>query len=99
MADERGKPNWYRDACKVIDVLVRNAAQIGLELIIDYQPRPWGRSWKCDRGRWLAYNHRVVNSAPGGDWFHIEISPDLAQNPKGMISALDKAFSPVPPQP
>lgn len=96
-------PKWrsqpYRSACKIIDVLVANADAIGLELVIDYFPHPWGRAWRCDRMRWRKYDQRTVTGAPGGDWFHIEISLAMAANPQAMKTALDKAFVPNPPQP
>jgi hypothetical protein len=99
MPDQRGKPNYRPQAQKVIDTLVVNADALGLEMIIDYFPHPWGRAWRCDRGRWRKYDNRTVSGAPGGDWYHIEISPALASNPQAMKAALDKAFSPNPPQP
>ena len=99
MPDDRGKPNWYQPACKIIDALVANSAAIGLELVIDYQPHPWGRAWRCDRGRWKKYENRTVSGAPGGDWFHIEISPKMAKDPEGIKAALALVFPPNPPQP
>jgi hypothetical protein len=99
MPDTRGKPNYRQEAQKVINTLVANADALGLELIIDYFPHPWGRSWICTRNRWRKYDHRTVSGAPGGDWYHIEISPAMAANPQAMKAALDKAFVPNPPQP
>lgn len=96
-------PKWrsqpYRSARNIIDVLIANADAIGLELVIDYFPHPWGRAWRCDRARWRKYDQRTVTGAPGGDWFHIEISPAMAANPQAMKTALNKAFVPNPPQP
>jgi hypothetical protein len=96
-------PKWrsqpYRSACNIIQQLIDNADQIGLEMVIDYQPAPWGRAWRCDRARWRKYDHRTVAGAPGGDWFHIEISPDMAYDPEGMKAALALIFAPNPPQP
>jgi hypothetical protein len=99
MADDRGRPNWYQPACRIIDRLVVNADAIGLEMVIDYFPHPWGRAWRCDRGRWRKYDARTVSGAPGGDWFHIEISPAMGANPEGMKAALALVFPPNPPQP
>jgi hypothetical protein len=98
MPDDRGKPNYRNQALIVIQTLIANADDIGLELIIDYFPHPYGRAWRCDRARWRKYDHRTVAGAPGGQWFHIEISPDMAQDPEGMKLALAKAFAPNPPQ-
>lgn len=99
MADDRGRPNWYQPACRIIDRLVANADAIGLEMVIDYFPHPWGRAWRCDRGRWRKYDSRTVSGAPGGDWFHIEISPAMGANPEAMKAALALVFPPNPPQP
>lgn len=97
--DQAWRSQPYRSARKVIDLLVANADDIGLELVIDYFPHPWGRAWRCDRMRWRKYDGRTVSGAPGGDWYHIEISPAMAADPEGMKAALDKAFAPNPPQP
>jgi hypothetical protein len=99
MPDDRGKPNYRPQAQKIIQTLVQNADDIGIELIIDYFPRPWGRAWRCDRGRWRKYDNRTVSGAPGGDWYHIEISPAAGMSAQAMKAALDKAFVPNPPQP
>ena len=98
MPDNRGRPNYRPQAQKVIRKLVQNADAIGLEMIIDYFPHPWGRAWRCDRNRWRKYDNRTVSGAPGGDWYHIEISPAMGANPQAMKAALDKAFNPDPPQ-
>jgi hypothetical protein len=98
MPDDRGRPNYRHPAVRVVQTLIRNADEIGLEMVIDYFPHPYGRAWRCDRGRWRKYDSRTVSGAPGGDWFHIEISPDMAHDPEGMKTALAKAFAPNPPQ-
>jgi hypothetical protein len=103
MPDDRGKPNWYQPACQIIETLIANANEIGLEMVIDYQPdrqaNIFGRAWRCDRARWKNYDKQTVSGAPGGDWMHIEISPAMGRNPEGMKTALDKAFGLNTPQP
>ena len=99
MPGDKGRPNYRPEAQKVIRALVQNADAIGLEMVIDYFPHPWGRAWRCDRGRWRKYDNRTVSGAPGGDWYHIEISPAMAANPEGMKTALALVFPPIPPQP
>jgi hypothetical protein len=99
MPDDRGRPNYRPEAQKVINALVANADAIGLEMVIDYFPHPWGRAWRCDRGRWRKYDNRTVSGAPGGDWYHIEISPAAARNPEAMKAALALVFPLIPPQP
>lgn len=93
MRDGKRNGTSYADACKVIDWLVRNADGLGLELVLDYQPRPWGRGWRCDRGKWSAYKTKTIALAPGGDWFHIEISPELANDLPRMREAVSAALA------
>ena len=97
--DQAWRSQPYKSARHIINMLVANSSDIGLELVIDYFPRPWGTAWRCDRGRWRKYDNRTVSGAPGGDWFHTEISPAMARNPEAMKAALDKVFVPNPPQP
>lgn len=70
----------YEDACALIDFVVEHADKLGVEAVFDYYPAPWGRGWKCDRNRWNVYTSRAFKGAPGGDWVHIEISNDYADN-------------------
>lgn len=72
----------YEDACALIDFVVDNADALGVEAVFDYYPKPWGRGWKCDRNRWNVYTARAFKGAPGGDWVHIEISNEYADNPE-----------------
>ena len=106
--DARGKPGipsihgtgraadlgWFdrKDGERLIDWLVTNADTLGLELLIDYHPRPFGRAWRCDRHKFKAYLKRTVAGAPGGHWIHIEISPEMAKNGKAMEAAIKKAL-------
>jgi len=64
----------------LIDWLVANADAIGLELLIDYQPAPGGRGWKCDREAWQNYQRGVVTGGGWGDWIHIELDPEHADS-------------------
>jgi hypothetical protein len=38
-------------ALKFINTVARNANDLGVECILDYFPRPFGRGWRCDRQR------------------------------------------------
>lgn len=62
----------------VIDWMIQNAEAIGLEFLGDYEPRPGGRGWKCDRYAWKNWRPGEVKGAPGGDWIHVELDPDHA---------------------
>ena len=78
----------YAKACEFIDLLIDNSEQLLLEMVIDYHPGPHGRAWRCDRMAWQTYDRPTVQGAPGGDWFHIEISPRRANDP----AFYDQAF-------
>lgn len=71
----------YDDAVRVMDLLVGHADALGVEAVFDYYPAPWGRGWKCDRDGWKVYTSKAFSGAPGGDWIHVEISPEVASDP------------------
>lgn len=70
----------YEDALALCDFLTRNWEAFGIEAIIDYYPRPFGRGWRCDRLRWIDYKKKTVSGAPGGKWIHVEISNEVADD-------------------
>ena len=106
--DARGKPGvpsihgtgraadlgWFdrKDGERIIDWLITNSDTLGLELLIDYHPRPFGRAWRCDRNKFKTYLKKTVAGAPGGRWIHIEISPTLANSRATMDAAILKAL-------
>jgi hypothetical protein len=65
---------------KICAWLVDHADDIGLELLIDYQPAPGGRGWKCDRQAWQTYPKGTVAGGGFGDWIHIELDPEHADS-------------------
>jgi len=75
-----------------IDKVVANANQLGVQIIIDYMPKDFGRAWRCDRQAWLKYSKPTVSGAPGGDWWHIEIAPGMADNPEAVKAAFKAVF-------
>lgn len=81
-AQKKGKPNSRKAVIVVMRKLIANADLIGLEMILDYFPSPFGRGWRCDRRSWVKYQTRVIGGAPMGDWIHCEISPEFADNPQ-----------------
>ena len=87
--EKKGKVNGRKHAVRVMDFLVKNADKLGIELIIDYYPEPYGRTWRCDRNAWKKYITPTVSGAPHGDWIHIEISPAMADNPEQMEQELN----------
>jgi len=70
-----------------ITKLLENADTLGIELCIDYALR---RSWKCDRGTWIAGNFQT------GDWYHIEVNPVMAHSVELAKQAWDKVFGLIP---
>jgi hypothetical protein len=75
-----------------IDKVVANANQLGVQMIIDYMPKEFGRAWRCDRQAWLKYSKPTISGAPGGDWWHIEIAPGMADNPEAVKAAFKAVF-------
>ena len=84
VADGRGQ------ARRTINQLVANADLLQIECILDYFPDPHGRGWRCDRGTWQVYTKPTISGAPSGDWFHIEISPEMADSPQKVVDAFAK---------
>jgi len=76
----KGRRNGRAVAQWLCDALTANAELLGVEMVIDYWPKPWGRGWRCDRGVWQMYDKLTVHGAPDGDWLHVELSPDMADS-------------------
>jgi hypothetical protein len=63
-----------KHAMEAMRYLVEHADDLGVEMIIDYFPVPFGRAAKCDRNmEWRRYTKKTVSGAPRGDWFHLEV--------------------------
>ena len=86
-----------KDALEAVEKLLANANDLGIEIVIDYFPQPFGRAWKCDRQAWSKYSKPTVSGAPGGDWFHIEITPQAADSAIFVKAAFLKAFGEIHP--
>lgn len=76
----KGVDNGRQKAVEVMDFLVANAEVLGLEAILDYFPKPFGRAYMCDRDAWLAYKKPTISGAPSGDWIHVEVSNEMADS-------------------
>lgn len=87
-----------KDSLIFIDKLVANANDLGLQCILDYFPAPHGRAWRCDRYAWQTYDKDTIHGAPGGDWFHIEITPQAADSVIWVKAAFLKVFGEIPPK-
>jgi hypothetical protein len=79
-----------------IRTVLANWEQLGVQLIIDYFPQPFGRSWRCDRAAWRKASKPTFTGAPGGDWWHLEIHPDWGNDPGRVRKAFAAAFTTNP---
>jgi len=94
---EKRKLANRKDALALINKIVPIANDLGIEMIIDYLPQPFGRAWRCDRQAWSKYSKPTVHGAPGGDWFHMEITPQAADSAIFVKAAFLKAFGEIHP--
>jgi hypothetical protein len=94
---QRPKAN-RKNALAFINKLVANANVLGIEIVMDYFPTPHGRAWRCDRQEWKKYTKPTIGGAPGGDWFHLEISPQAADSVIFVKAAFLKVFGEIPPK-
>jgi hypothetical protein len=95
---EKNPKAGRKEALVFIDKLVANANELGLQCILDYFPEPQGRAWRCDRYAWQKYDKPTIHGAPGGDWFHIEITPQAADSVIWVKAAFLKVFGEIPPK-
>ena len=95
MPPKKGIKNGRVEAVRVLKILQANADLLGIEAMFDYFPKPWGRAWMCSRDAWSKYTKETIHGAPGGDWIHLEVSPDMADNPKKMREAFQKLVIPT----
>lgn len=95
MPPKRGIKNGRVEAVRVLKVLQANADLLGIEAMFDYFPKPWGRAWMCSRDAWSKYTKETIHGAPGGDWIHLEVSPEMADDPKKMREAFQKLVIPA----
>lgn len=70
----------YKAALEVLDFLVAYSEVLFIEELHDYFLAPHGRGWKCDRMAWKVYDKPTIGT-PGGDWWHLEIANDHADDP------------------
>jgi peptidoglycan hydrolase-like protein with peptidoglycan-binding domain len=91
----------YDEAVKVVEFLAENAELFQIMELHDYFPKPYGRGWRCDREAWRVYDKPTIGSAPGGDWFHVEVSPAVADDEQFFVDAFAslKGEKPAPRAP
>jgi hypothetical protein len=91
----KGVTDGRRLSLQFMNTVIRHADTLGLCLAIDYWPDPFGRSWKCDRGTWQKAIRPTFTGAPKGDWWHVEITLELARNPEKVRHAFAAVFTTV----
>jgi len=87
---KRGRQDGRKISLAYINKLLDNADTLGIQLVIDYA---LNRSWKCDRGTWIAGKFQP------GDWWHIEVDPRLADDPQAAKQAFQAVFGVSPTRP
>ena len=84
---KKGRQDGRKVSLAYIVKLLDNADTLGIQLVIDYA---LSRSWKCDRGTWIAGNFS------DSDWWHVEIEPRLAHDPDAVKQAFNTVFGTSP---
>lgn len=104
-ASKRGVTDGRKLSLNFVKQVLANYDVLGVQLVIDYYPAPFGRSWRCDRavdGLHALPNHAegwrkaaiaTFTGAGGGDWWHVEISQQLANDPAAVRSAFASVFA------
>ena len=83
---KKGIKDGRKIALPFVRKLLRNAETLQIELVIDYFA---SRSWKCDRRTWRKGKY-------AGHWFHIEISPAMANSKSLVKQAFNDVFKDMP---
>ena len=102
-ASNKGVTNGRVKSVDFINECLANFDALGIMLVIDYWPEPYGRSWRCDRAglgiikahsgeAWRKAISKTFTGAPGGDWWHVEITPDMANSPAKVKQAFATIF-------
>ena len=86
-----------KGAIAFLKIVIANANELGVECVLDYFPKAFGRGWRCDRQAWKSYSKPEIHGAPGGDWLHIEVSPAFVKQPTSLIQqAFKRVFTELP---
>jgi hypothetical protein len=96
MSEKQPKAN-RKGAIAFINIVLANANELGVECVLDYFPKAFGRGWRCDRQAWKSYSKPEIHGAPGGDWLHVEVSPMFVNQPANLIQqAFKRVFTELP---
>lgn len=88
----KGRRKGRPMAVHIAEFCVNHADILGIEMVLDYFPKPHGRGYKWTRGTWENYTKPTIHGAPGGDWLHIELSPPWADSKLKVRESLEKLF-------
>lgn len=103
-AKQLGVPNARIKALTWLNTVLDNYELLGVQCVLDYFPENWGRGWRVDRvdvspkkahnhQAWVSYARPTIHGAPGGDWFHIEITLGMANSAERVRAAFHNAFA------
>jgi hypothetical protein len=103
-----GVNDGRRKAITFLQLCLDNWKMLGIQCVLDYFPEPHGRGWRCDRvgigvvkphafEAWVKYGQATIHGAPKGDWLHIEITRQMADDPGAVERAFRAVFT-TPPQ-
>lgn len=106
-ASKRGVTDGRTKSREFMNECLANYDVLGIMLVIDYWPTPYGRSWRCDRAglgivkshsaeAWQKAIRPTFTGAPAGDWWHVEITPDMANSPAKVKEAFASVFEVSP---
>jgi hypothetical protein len=79
-------------AIEAFNWFLQNAAALGIEEIHDYAFSKFGRGYRCSRadkdGGVIVYKDLASSAGtPGGTWLHVELSPEMADDPAKFEAA------------
>ena len=80
------------NAIELFNWLLQNATALGIEEIHDYAFSKYGRGYRCSRadkdGGVIVYKDLASSAGtPGGTWLHVELSPEMADDPAKFEAA------------
>jgi len=84
--------------------LVKNYQTLGVEELHDYAGvtkkgcETWGRGWRCNRNGkpgWKDWTETANGGTPGGLWLHVELTPEMADNPSLFVERWKTLIKPA----
>ena len=96
----KGTPKQNADARKaMVEFLFTHRDILGIEEIHAYDgvgcPIPnltkYGAGYRCNRDAWKPYTPQKNAGTPGGNWFHVELAPNMANS----ADLIEKAFATI----